>query len=339
MVRQQDLKYKLSNEISVNLEDNAYNVHDCANVLKTYLSELPEPLLTNLFFLINCKVPENALTAKEGESKGDEAHVDKNKQMKKLRLILLLLPVNVRNFAKDLLTCLHKATAHSNTNKMDSRNCATIFAPHLLFPKNLKAIEIQQHLMKLTDELQFMIDHVDEIFEPPNELMIDVNGELQKIAKGAKSDQEDDDVINTAVTFCNRENVPQEDITQKHLAELYAYISTMPETPRKRNLIKQFNRQNGGLTPLSITKSEPLKNKFKNLGHCIKKGLNIFPATKRAHKISDSGTQTSPLSSWNSETHLYEDSSCNISKISRISETNATSPIVQSSAKKVKTLK
>lgn len=337
LVRQQDLKYKLSNGVDVNLENSPYTVHDCANVLKAYLSELPEPLLSERFFKINCQIPEKTLKEKENDDE-EKLVINKSKNMKKLRLLLLLLPLNLSSFVKDLLTLLHKASIHCQSNKMDSRNCATLFAPHLLFPKNLKATEIQQHLLKLTDELQFMIDNVPQIFEPPNELIIDINGELQKIASGIKNDQEDD-VINTAITFCNREEDDKsKDITEKQLAELYAYISTMPETPRKKSLIKQFNRQNGGLTPLSVKKNDHIKTKFKNFGICIKKNFHLFPASKRGHKISESGTHTSPMSSWNSNSNLIEDN-FNTFKVNQLSHSNASSPSFHNSAKKIKTSK
>lgn len=54
--RQQDLKAKLSANEHVDLESGEYSVHDCASVIKTYLSELPEPLLTEAHYPAYCQV-------------------------------------------------------------------------------------------------------------------------------------------------------------------------------------------------------------------------------------------------------------------------------------------
>ncbi|XP_015795600.1 rho GTPase-activating protein 19 [Tetranychus urticae] len=313
LVRQQELKSKLNQGLSVDLANGQYNVHDCANVLKTFLSELSEPLLTDIFYKINCEIP--GIT----EQKINSALLSpskKNKKLKKLQLLLLLLPANVRKFVHDLLTLLNKTAAQSELNKMDSRNLSTLFAPHLLFPKEASASEIQQHLIILTDELKFMIDNVNVIFEPPRELVIDAKRESQKLENGDSGD----DVVDTVLTFCSRDNLPKQPETAKHLAELYAYISSMPETPRKRTLIKQFNRQNGGITPLSVKKDDSVKHKASNMmkafGKGIRKGLNLFPGgTPKTPKLSKSCDQLSEKStpctgntrpSWSSETNLAE---------------------------------
>lgn len=267
MVRQQELKTKLLHEFPVELDSGHYNVHDCANVLKTLLSDLPEPLLSEIFFKINCQISE---TSKDENQQ--PTPLEKTKQIKKLQLLLILLPKDVRNFVQNLLNLLKKASLHSKSNKMDARNFATLFAPHLLFPRNLKAAEMQQHRIILTDELQFMIENVETIFNPPRELMLDAEKELQKPVEN--KDEDDDDVVDTVLTFCNRDNQPHESETAKQLAELYAYISSMPETPKKKNLIKTFNRQNGGITPLSLKKDDgSVKDKANHLMKSVRKGF------------------------------------------------------------------
>lgn len=47
---------KLMANETVDLEAGDYSVHDCASVLKTYLSELPEPLLTEAHYPAYCQV-------------------------------------------------------------------------------------------------------------------------------------------------------------------------------------------------------------------------------------------------------------------------------------------
>ena len=40
----------------MDLDRGEFSVHECASVLKTFLSELPEPLLSDRFFHAHCQV-------------------------------------------------------------------------------------------------------------------------------------------------------------------------------------------------------------------------------------------------------------------------------------------
>lgn len=65
--------------------------------------------------------------------------------------------------------------------------------------------------------------------------------------------------------------------TQAALAQLYAHIQAMPESAKKRRLVKQFNKENGQGTPRHV------KNcKTKSLGDSIKK--HIFQRKILGHK-------------------------------------------------------
>ncbi|XP_074603853.1 rho GTPase activating protein at 54D [Brevipalpus obovatus] len=304
LARQQELKTKLLQELPVELDSGQYNVHDCANVLKTLLSDLPEPLLSEIFFKINCQISE---TSKDENQ--EPTPMEQTKQIKKLQVLLILLPKDVRNFVQNLLNLLKKASLHSKSNKMDARNFATLFAPHLLFPRTLKATEMQQHRIILTDELQFMIENVETIFNPPRELMLDAEKELQKPIEN-KGD--DDDVVDTVLTFCNRDNQPHESETAKQLAELYAYVISMPDTPQRKNLIKTFNRQNGGITPLSLKKGDgsakDKANFLKSVKKSFQKGLDFLHSTRSTPTKANISKCNSPsdtrepakLESWSS---------------------------------------
>ena len=54
--RQRTLREKLngSENLEKLLSTETFNVHDCASVLKSFLAELPEPLLTDRHFTIYC---------------------------------------------------------------------------------------------------------------------------------------------------------------------------------------------------------------------------------------------------------------------------------------------
>ena len=59
--RQRILREKLSRgeHLEEELATNVYTVHDCASLLKSFLAELPEPLLTERHFATYCKIPGN----------------------------------------------------------------------------------------------------------------------------------------------------------------------------------------------------------------------------------------------------------------------------------------
>jgi hypothetical protein len=266
--RQQELKYKLQQQNHVPLEGGEYTVHDCSNVLKACLSELPDPLLSERFYKLICQFGQLTLD--------NQAPIDSTagiRQLKVIQLILLLLPEQRKKFACDLLGLLHRVgSAENSRNRMDARNLATLFAPHLLCPRALPAADLQKAVPAMTSLLEFLITNAQQVFRAPCELLLDVRRALS-----VKADSDDADCVRTAYTFCHPE---MESIasgsagngagsaaasadgesgddkagtkslyTQRHVAELYAYVQQMPDSPHKRRLVKQFNRQNGGLTP------------------------------------------------------------------------------------------
>lgn len=57
-----------------------------------------------------------------------------------------------------------------------------------------------------------------------------------------------DSVANTVYTFVDREKTEEAHVsntTDTALAQLYAHIQSLPESSKKKKLIKQFNKQNG----------------------------------------------------------------------------------------------
>lgn len=52
VTRRRELENTFYHNLPLNLDQGNYSVHDCANVLKKFLSDLPEPLLTDAYFQI-----------------------------------------------------------------------------------------------------------------------------------------------------------------------------------------------------------------------------------------------------------------------------------------------
>lgn len=244
---------------------------------------MPEPLLTDLFFKIitqklATREPSNGICKSFSELDFEKIFGDKNLQI--IQLILLLIPMTRRKFAYDLLMLLHNIASKENvTNRMNAKSLATLFAPHLLCPKSMTPADLQRYCTILTAQLEFMIKNVNQIFKTPPALILDIRKALEKEKERLDNPNSaaDDDGINTAIRFCDRGQAAKvENQTEHAIAELYAHIQSMPETPAKKRLIKQFNRQNGGLTPqVDKENSKKKSNKLKSIGDKLKNARNL----------------------------------------------------------------
>lgn len=67
---------------------------------------------------------------------------------------------------------------------------------------------------------------------------------------------------NTVFSFVDRERTAQENVTnptETALAQLYAHIQSLPESHKKKRLIKQFNKENGQGTPRTKSIGDSIK--------------------------------------------------------------------------------
>ncbi|XP_018392395.1 PREDICTED: uncharacterized protein LOC108771572 [Cyphomyrmex costatus] len=280
LTRQQDLKTAMSQGIFLDLDDGRFSVHDCASVLKTFLAELSEPLLTDLHYPAHCQIAELcSLDAKTNDAR----------LLSSLQLLLLLLPPPNRILLKAIVTLLNKTASYEHSNKMNSDTLATLFTPHLLCPRKLSPEALHINSQNLSCLVAFMIRKGIELFEIPPKLATDIRAywveQERKLLSPKKTDLNESvpDATSTAHTvfsFVDRKltakaNSTQD--TQAALAQLYAHIQAMPESAKKRRLVKQFNKENGQGTPRHV------KNcKTKSLGDSIKK--HIFQKKILGHK-------------------------------------------------------
>ncbi|KMQ93299.1 rho gtpase-activating protein 19 [Lasius niger] len=280
LTRQQDLKTAMSQGVSLDLDDGRFSVHDCASVLKGFLAELSEPLLTDLHYPAHCQIAELcSLDAKTNDAR----------LLSSLQLLLLLLPPPNRILLKAILILLNKTASYEHSNKMNSDTLATLFTPHLLCPRKLSPEALHINSQNLSCLVALMIRKGTELFEIPPKLATDIRAywveQERKLLSPKKTDLDESvpDTTGTAHTvfsFVDRKltakaNSTQD--TQAALAQLYAHIQAMPESAKKRRLVKQFNKENGQGTPRHV------KNcKTKSLGDSIKK--HIFQKKILSHK-------------------------------------------------------
>lgn len=261
--RQQDLRYMLNNGARVDIKANRFTAIDVSCVLKEFIQKLPEPLLTTNHFELYYEL---ALAIRRDTPEG-EIENKNAKRLKIIQLLLHLLPEINRTFFISLMNLLNKVARSLEITKMDERSLALIFGQHILCPRTWTPKQIQKNIDIITDAMEFLLINHDKLFSGPNELVLDAKKKLKKLhhiqekslsggdgIDALDSHQEEGDENDTVITFCERRS-PHDTITDQALAELYAQVQAMPETPQKRKYIKQFNKQNGLGTPMNVTNS------------------------------------------------------------------------------------
>lgn len=123
--------------------------HVCASLLKQYLRELPEPLLTfELYdcFLASASVPEEVL--------GDT-----------IRKVLTMLPMSHRIILKYLVSFLCRVSQSQDINKMTPANIAIVFAPNLLKPEDDDIVTQITDTPYSNKLMELFVQHSDSIFK------------------------------------------------------------------------------------------------------------------------------------------------------------------------------
>ncbi|KAK3879078.1 hypothetical protein Pcinc_016332 [Petrolisthes cinctipes] len=283
--RQQELKNLLNSGGDLNLDYGTYSAHDCASVLKSFLADLPEPLLTEGHYPIHCRIAE--MGRRRGTNEQEE--LAQGRQVKALRLVFLLLPPENYQLLHDLLVLLHRVASHQNVNLMSAINLGTMFAPHILCPRKMTPNDLQYLSGTLSTAVAFMIEQVPQLFQVPLELEYDVLqywNNKKKMRHQLSKRSMMDAPANTIFTFIDRELTAQandKDVTEVALAELYAYVQSLPDSTKKRKLIKQFNTATGSGTPqLNQSVSKKQEARSKRLGESIKK--HLFHKTAKPSK-------------------------------------------------------
>ncbi|XP_069410147.1 rho GTPase-activating protein 1 isoform X6 [Ovis canadensis] len=147
VVREVQHKYNMG--LSVDFEQ--YNeVHLAAVILKTFLRELPEPLLT--FDLYSHVV--------------GFLNIDESQRVKATLQALQTLPEENYLVLRFLTAFLVQISVLSDQNKMTNTNLAVVFGPNLLWAKDaaitLKAIN------PINTFTKFLLDHQGELFPSPD---------------------------------------------------------------------------------------------------------------------------------------------------------------------------
>lgn len=249
-------------------------------MLKSFLADLSEPLLTELYYPAYCQVAEFC------HSK-DSLAVREDRLLNAIQLLFLLLPKENNILLKYLIDMLYKTIQHEATNKMSADNLATLFTPHLICPRKLTPEALHATAQQMCGIISFMIKTGSRLFHIPPKLATDIRAFFVDRKRRQTMSPEhilnesitSDSVANTVYTFVDRKKTAEAhkaNSTETELAQLYAHIQKLPESSRKKKLIKHFNRQNGQGTPLQV-----LMLREKNSGSAAKGSKSIGDSIKR----------------------------------------------------------
>lgn len=251
--RQNELRLHIQQDKPLELEQTGFSAHDCATVFKSFLAELPEPLLTDAHYPAHLQIAPlcQALTERTQATLERQQHL-----LNSVQLLLLLLPEEHRELLQHIMEMLHAVALHESSNKMSAENLATLFTPHLICPRNLPPEVLHYTAKRMSSIIAYMIVRSLEIFAVPAKLATDIRAYfLERKRKKTMSPEQtldesisDISTVNTVYTFVDRAATAaatNTNNTDTELAQLYAHIQSLPESSKKRRLIKQFNKQNG----------------------------------------------------------------------------------------------
>ncbi|XP_025975941.1 rho GTPase-activating protein 18 isoform X2 [Dromaius novaehollandiae] len=152
--------------------------HDAASLLKLFIRELPQPLLT-VEYLKAFQDVQNLPTKKQ--------------QLQALNLLVLLLPEANRDTLKVLLEFLQRVIEHRDKNKMTLKNVAMVMAPNLFTFRGFgsKTIEQSEFVMAAgtANVMRFMIQYQKLLWTIPKFIVDQVRKQNTESQKKEKKDK------------------------------------------------------------------------------------------------------------------------------------------------------
>ncbi|RUS78184.1 hypothetical protein EGW08_014043, partial [Elysia chlorotica] len=231
------------------LDPEVYTPYDVAGVLKEFLRDLPEPLLTDKHMEAHRQIQEFGVNAKTEEALQRSG----KKRLSALQLLMLLMPSASRKITLQMLWLLQRVSDCPET-LMTPETLATIFAPIFFVDRKLEPQQMHDAVCKAEPALAFMIEHAHLLFKAPVELVVDLANYWNDLETGSPLTSEvcnkgqirkstSGRTLNTNVCYLDREAsrcANEASNTQAELGRLYAHINSLPDTPHNLRIKKQL---------------------------------------------------------------------------------------------------
>jgi len=253
-------------DVTSELNEGVFSAHDVASLLKAYLAELPEPILQERYYEAYCQVLNMGCVAGLPE---ELMVLKRSKQLPTVQLLLQLLPRENLQLLERLLDLL-KRVVKANQNKMSADALGTLLAPCILVPRKMSGSVLSTVASNITRVVSYMIDNADVLFQVPDTLVRDIAAYWEEVEEADHVNSHTtpkplkhmspSDAVTTKVSFVDRQMSAQarsHTDTEVALAQLYAHVSSMPESTQKKKLLKQFNKANSATTPSQTPHKTP----------------------------------------------------------------------------------
>ncbi|PAA51040.1 hypothetical protein BOX15_Mlig011418g3 [Macrostomum lignano] len=238
--------------------------HDLAGALKASLASLAEPLLTSRllpYFQRAAAVPA-AIDCKESTSTFSGA-----KMLKAFRLLVQLLPLSRRQFLARLLTEVARLGLAPVT-QMSSECLGVLWGPVLLYPRQASddsrrsmICEARAQAAQFNAAAAFLIKHATEVMQIPETFAKDAQRILHSLRhrrrSGAAADSPNSPPTPPplSVRFATAPTT-SDDFTERQVSMMFAAVRSMPESNRKRQLIRLLSRDDHATAaPVTATPS------------------------------------------------------------------------------------
>ncbi|XP_077073020.1 rho GTPase-activating protein 6 [Siphateles boraxobius] len=197
--------------------DQRHSVHDVAALLKEFLRDMPDPLLTRELYsaFIAC------------------ASLEKPDQLSAIQLLICLLPACNSDTLQRLLYFLSDVANHAEDswgaggkevvgNKMTSLNLATIFGPNLLHQQKISEKEFSVQSSARVEDSAAIISVVQRMIDTHHTLFM-ISAELQNEVLVSLLDTDSD-----VVDYLMRRKTPQCDESKRSSGEISPYENNSP---------------------------------------------------------------------------------------------------------------
>lgn len=227
--------------------------HDGANVLKNFIRDLCEPLLTNRFHNVYTRLASLLTTE-------DKA---KPTTLKALQMLMLLMPSDNYCLLRPLITLLHR-TSKTPENLMAADSLAIIFTPHFLCNKSSSGTELQTTTKTFCHLVAFMIESGNNLFKIPQDLAEEVSSfwkemeipnhlYLQSVTKKNRPLKTLDDSVLTE----SPKLTPKKKSGRRSLVHVID-LGISPDKRRKSGLFSPRHRQSSESSDASLPERRPL---------------------------------------------------------------------------------